>query len=96
MDIKYNMPYVKKSQMYIVYTKIHNYKVFQKTTICYIFKDNKYNITMCPIKIQVFKFSLFDYLSLAQLYIIVLLSSRKHFQLHDPLMRNPPANPYSP
>ena len=50
MDIKYNMPYVKKSQMYIVYTKIHNYKVFQKTTVCYIFKDNKYNITMCPIK----------------------------------------------
>ena len=107
MDIKYNMPYVKKSQMHIVYTQIvfvkhtqnrfiHNYKVFQKTTICYIFKDNKYNITMCPIKIQVFKFSLFDYLSLAQLYIIVLLSSRKHFQLHDPLMRNPPANPYSP
>ena len=102
MDIKYNMPYVKKSQMHIVYTQIHTKSVHtqlqsvQKTTICYIFKDNKYNITMCPIKIQVFKFSLFDYLSLAQLYIIVLLSSRKHFQLHDPLMRNPPANPYSP
>ena len=88
--------------MHIVYTQIHTKSVHtqlqsvQKTTICYIFKDNKYNITMCPIKIQVFKFSLFDYLSLAQLYIIVLLSSRKHFQLHDPLMRNPPANPYSP
>ena len=56
MDIKYNMPYVKKSQMHIVYTQIHTKSVHtqlqsvQKTTICYIFKDNKYNITMCPIK----------------------------------------------
>ena len=27
MDIKYNMPYVKKSQMHIVYTQIHTKSV---------------------------------------------------------------------
>ena len=89
--------------MHIVYTQIHTKSVHtqlqsvQKTTICYIFKDNKYNITMCPIEKKDFQvLIIIIYLSFAQLYIIVLLSSRKHFQLHDPLMRNPPANPYSP